>query len=197
MSKRETTCEEWLAEHPGRKAIDYASWLDEEAYKRKPAAERREIEAEQEAYERERNARSGGSDDLAMYLSADEQFIRERLGALDWQRVADEPRKYIEDAYHQIILDLLRSPIPLSRWTRERMAGEFQRLWQPEKYDTKLCREQAFLERTAVLQDFLAGFFEQQGERAPRTKAAEALGMKIGTLHRRKRRYRANARKRI
>ena len=78
MSK---TCKEWMAEHPGRNAIDYAYWLDEEAYKRKPvaerkaleaeqeaykrkpAAERREIEAEQEAYERERNARSDGGHD--------------------------------------------------------------------------------------------------------------------------------------
>ena len=71
---------------------------------------------------------------------ADSLFVAERLFALDEATKRDA--KATEDAFHRIILDLLRSRTP-SRRTLDLTAGELERLWFPKEYKKQQRRSRA------------------------------------------------------
>jgi hypothetical protein len=125
---------------------------------------------------------------------ADSLFVTERLFALDEATKRDA--KATEDAFHRIILDLLRSRTP-SRRTLDLTAGELERLWFPKEYKKQQRRSRAAGKLVAM--DHLIDYFERwQGKRIPRTeakeKAAKVVGVKdIDTLHKRRYRYRKRA----
>jgi hypothetical protein len=129
-------------------------------------------------------------DDKARFW-ADGCFIRERLQALDANAKRDI--KAVEDAYHRIILDLLRTRTP-SRYTLRQVAGELERLWWPSKKRERRSREQVFLWNVADLTNCLADQYREQGAPRPKTRAeqdaAKALGIGVAGLRRRRTRYR-------
>jgi hypothetical protein len=122
---------------------------------------------------------------------ADGVFIRERLQALDPNTKRDPDA--VKDAYHRIILDLLRTRTP-SRRTLQQVAGELERLWWPSKKRDRRSREQVFLWLADDLKNYLANQYREQGVRDPKTRAeqdvAKAHGIGVAGLRRRRMRYR-------
>jgi hypothetical protein len=134
---------------------------------------------------------TGDDDDDKARAWADGCFIRERLQALDPNTKRDSDA--VEDAYHRIILELLRSRTP-SRRTLQQVAGELERLWWPSKKRERRSRERVFLWHADDLTNCLADQYREQGARNPRTRAeqdaAKALGISVPGLRRRRVRYR-------
>ena len=124
---------------------------------------------------------------------ADSCFIRERLQALDEATKRDA--KATEDAYHRIILDLLRSHTP-GPLTLRLMAGEQERAWWPKVYKKQRRRDRARARLLAIdhLTDFLADKFQRQGKANAGTLAERAtaknFGISVGGLRQRRYRYR-------
>jgi hypothetical protein len=129
-------------------------------------------------------------DDKARYW-ADGVFIRERLQALHPSTKRDPDA--VKDAYHRIILDLLRTRTP-SRGTLQQVARELERLWWPSKKRDRRSRERSFEWNVAALIDCLADQHRDEGARNPRTRAeqdvAKAHGVSVAGLRRRRMRYR-------
>jgi hypothetical protein len=125
--------------------------------------------------------------------AADSCFIQERLRALD-KTLND---KATEDAYHRIILDLLRSRTP-GPHTLRLVAGELERLWWPNEYKQHRRRSRAAA-GFRVIEDLINYVASQhrQGERRPRTEAemvvAESFGIEVEGLRKRRYRYRKRA----
>jgi hypothetical protein len=105
----------------------------------------------------------------------------------------------VEHAWRCAFIDLLRSDIPIGRYTRSQLANTLVTLWWPRKRQRQRTREQAWLLHERALIDYLAERYRGQGARNPRTnaerEAAVALGFgDVEGLRKARYRYRKRAR---
>ena len=86
----------------------------------------------------------------------------------------------VEDTYRHRFVDLLRSDIPLSRFTRDWAAGELERVWWPNPEAEKRARR--LIKATVVRKDLEAAIAEnkRKGVKRPVTEAKEEIARHWG-----------------
>src|SRR5262249_45337425 len=105
-------------------------------------------------------------------IEADEHFISERIENCDPEKV--------EDTYRRAVLDLLRSDIPLSRFTRDLVAGEWERLWRPDPEAEKRARR--LIKATVIRADLEVAIAEnkRKGVKRPVKEAKNKIAKHWG-----------------